>query len=148
MCLHCSPASEHRTKHFALSGHAAQMHTDWNSCVRHECCHMCCSVSAVHTRLPAWQTHHHLVTENSAENKDAQSTPPVTSQNVVANSCIFGLYCIRMFGFLIFMYLLLCIWVRRESDPFTGGCEPLWGCWDFSSGHLEEQPTAKPPSQP
>jgi hypothetical protein len=29
---------------------------------------------------------------------------------------------------------------KRAPDPITDGCEPSCGCWDLSSGPLEEQP--------
>jgi hypothetical protein len=40
---------------------------------------------------------------------------------------------------------------KRASDPITGGCEPLCGCWKLNSGPLEEQSvllTTEPSLQP
>jgi hypothetical protein len=40
---------------------------------------------------------------------------------------------------------------KRASDPTTDGCEPLCGCWELSSGPLEEQSvllTTEPSLQP
>jgi hypothetical protein len=40
---------------------------------------------------------------------------------------------------------------KKASDPITDGCEPPRGCWELSSGPLEEQSElliAKPSLQP
>jgi hypothetical protein len=48
----------------------------------------------------------------------------------------------------LFIYFILFIHVhcsclqthqKRASDPTTDGCEPPSGCWELSSGPLEEQ---------
>jgi hypothetical protein len=51
------------------------------------------------------------------------------------------------FSFLKKLFII-CIWVhcsclqtlqKRESDLMTDGCKPPCGCWDLSSGPMEEQ---------
>ena len=55
----------------------------------------------------------------------------------------------RFKSFILNIYLfILCIWVhcncfqthrKRESDHIAYGCEPQRGCWELTSGPLDEQ---------
>jgi hypothetical protein len=64
----------------------------------------------------------------------------------------FLLFFLKIYLFIICKYTVAVFkHQKRASDLITDGCEPLYGCWDLNSGHLEEQSvllTPEPSLQP